>query len=343
MDQQKMARMTALSEDEAISALSQSDIAMVLTNPNLDDNPIVYVSRGFERMTGYAGPAALGRNCRFLQGKGSDPDAVAKLRKGIENREDVAVDLVNYRANGETFHNRLLVSPILNSEGELTFFLGVQKEMTAKDLAKDPLGSDEALREIQHRIKNHLAMIVGLIRMQRRQASDTEAFNALARRVESLQLLYEEMTGRSGTSNSDTISLGSYLSRVGTAIAHLDGRAGIRVNIDVDEMDVPVDMAVRLGLVVSEVMTNAFQHAFEGRDAGILDLRVNRLSSGAVRAMVSDDGVGLPDDVEWPDINSLGGRIVLGLIDGLNATLDVTRGAAGTIVTLDVPAATDMD
>ncbi len=343
MDQQKTMNIASMTEHEAINAMSQSQVAMVLTNPNMPDNPIVYVNRSFERITGYSSAMIVGQNCRFLQGEGTDPDSVTKLREGIAAREDVAVDLLNYRADGSTFYNRLLVSPIFNSEDELAFFLGIQKELSANDIRKIPIRSEEALREIQHRIKNHLSMIVGLIRLQKREASGPDGLNALARRVESLQLLYEEMTGEGSTDNKDMVALGAYIARVGNAIAHLDGRAGIRTNIDVDSIEVPVDMAVRIGLIVSEVMTNALQHAFDGRDTGSVDLRMQALSGGNLRVSIGDDGIGIPEGVKWPDMNSLGGRIVCGLIDGLGATLDVNRGAAGTVITLDIPAATSLE
>lgn len=340
MDRHSSARPGDLSEQDAFATFSRSTVAMVLTNPNLDDNPIVYVNEAFEQVTGFSRAAALGRNCRFLQGERTDPDDVEAIREALRQEQEVAVDIVNYTARGEAFTNRLLVSPIRDDAGQLTYFLGIQKKLSPEEARQSLSVGDRAMREIQHRVKNHLAMIVGLIRVQSRQATATDEYDTLARRVESLQLLYEEMTDPQAGRNRDTLDLGAYLTRVASAIAHLDGRAGVRVNIDAPSIQVPVDPSTRIGLLVSEIMTNALQHAFVGRSAGLVELRVVQHADGGVRAIISDDGIGIPKDVTWPDMNSLGGRIVAGLVDGLDGTVDVTRGANGTVITLDVPGTT---
>ena len=326
-----------LSEGEALLAFSRSTIAMVLTDPRQADNPITYVNRAFERMTGYAAVSAIGRNCRFLQGPETDPSDVAALRAAIEAGEEISIDLMNYRSNGEMFLNRLAVSPVRDETGEITYFLGIQKELREIDQERRRPPADKPMIELQHRVKNHLSMIVGLVRIQARSVEQTETFSTLARRIESLQLLYEELS-RPDMGGRPRISLGAYLGRVASAIAHLDGRAGIRVNVDVASIYVETETALRLGLVLSEVLTNCFQHAFADRDEGLVEVRVSRLDRGGIRVSVADDGVGLPPGTEWPDPESLGGRIVLGLIDGLNGNLDVRRNTTGTIVNLDVPA-----
>ena len=125
----------ALSERDAMRSLSGSGISMVLTDPHRPDNPIVYVNRAFSRVTGYSAEAAVGRNCRFLQGEKSDPADVARLREAIENHTDATVDILNYRADGSPFLNRLLLTPIRDSDGELRYFLGIQKLLSrVKDL-----------------------------------------------------------------------------------------------------------------------------------------------------------------------------------------------------------------
>lgn len=339
-----------MTEGGASLVFSRSSVAMVVTNPNIRDNPIVYVNDAFMRLTGYDRGAVIGRNCRFLQGPGTDAKAVDRLRRGIEAGRDVAVDLRNYRADGESFMNRLVITPITEEDGRLAYFLGIQKRLTeddglpadAADLtggAGTPERADEQLREIQHRVKNHLSMIIGMIRMQSRASEAPREFATLSRRIESLQLLYEEMSlVPPGGGNEDTIALGSYLTRVGNAVAHLDGRPGIRVNIEAVDMTVGIDAATRIGLLASELLTNALQHAFEGRDFGSVEMRMTTLAQGGVRLTVADDGVGMADREPWPNEESLGGRIVSRLVDGLEGSLHLGHGAAGTVVVLDVPA-----
>jgi two-component sensor histidine kinase len=85
------------------------------------------------------------------------------------------------------------------------------------------------------------------------------------------------------------------------------------------------------------VLHNAFRHAFSSDEDGTVELRATRLAGGAVRLMVSDDGQGLPKGLDWPNRRSTGGRIVMDMLEGLDASLFVSRGAAGTTVTIDIP------
>lgn len=330
-----------ISHDVALSAITRAPFAMVLTNPRIDDNPIVYVNRAFEEVTGYGAGSAVGRNCRFLQGDDTDPEAVQRLRTAIAEGRETTVDLKNYRADGVPFWNRLMIAPLRDVNDEIVYFMGVQ--LASRRRPEDPAGStrtDGALQEVQHRVKNHLSMIVGMIRMQANKArAANEDFKTLARRVETLQLLYEEVMTPDGQrdGNRDHVALGAYLTRVANAISYLDGRSGVRVNIDADAISVPFSTATQVGLILSEVMTNTMQHAFVDRKAGLVDVRMKEMSSGVIRIQVSDDGIGIPADVSWPDKGSLGGRIVGQLVEGLGGALSVERGAVGTIVTLDVP------
>jgi PAS domain S-box-containing protein len=339
MDREVSFQPGSISEQDATAIFSASTVAMVLTNPRLPDNPIVYVNRAFERLTGYASEAALGRNCRFLQCEQTSASTIKELRDAIDNREEISTVLTNARSNGERFLNALLISPVTDEDGEVVYFVGLQSEVASDKLTERLKQFETVTAEIQHRVKNHLSMILGLIRMKARKSSDPDEFKDLSRRIESLQLLYEEMSAATLERNDGKIKLGAYLGRVANAIAYLDSRPGVRMNIHVEPLLVDTETAVRIGLILSEVLTNAMQHAFQEQNSGLVELRVVRTDNGGMRAIVTDDGVGLPEGVTWPNSDGLGGRIVEGLCDGLQATLKVTRGAVGTIVTLDVPEA----
>ncbi|KAB0682910.1 PAS domain-containing protein [Aureimonas leprariae] len=291
------------------AALAKVPLALVLTNPYLEDNPIVYVNDAFGRITGYAPAAAIGRNCRFLQGPDTDPNAHVRISDALKAQKDISLDLVNYRADGTKFLNRLMITPLYDGEGRLQCFLGVQRDMsegphdaiTARDGGPGTLSLDTLLGEIQHRVKNHLAMIIGMIRMQARMKTSEDSFNALARRIESLQLLYQEMTEAGvAHSRSKRVPLGAYVSRIAATIGHLDGRRSVRINVDCDAVDVNVDRAARIGLLFSELLTNALKHAFDGREEGLVEARLKMLSSGVIRLTVTDDGVGMAANSKWP-------------------------------------------
>ena len=88
-----------------VKALQTAQQNFVITDPSLPDNPIVFASAGFLVLTGYSLDQVLGRNCRFLQGAGTDPEHVRQLRDAVTAGEAVAVEILNYRRDGTPFWN----------------------------------------------------------------------------------------------------------------------------------------------------------------------------------------------------------------------------------------------
>ncbi|MBC8130068.1 MAG: PAS domain S-box protein [Rhizobiaceae bacterium] len=115
--------------DPFSAAVRSTRMAMVITDPRQHDNPIVFANDAFSKLTGFAREEILGRNCRFLQGEETDPDDVARIRRGIEERATIELDLRNHRKDGSTFWNRLLVSPVFDGD-ELIFFFASQYDVT---------------------------------------------------------------------------------------------------------------------------------------------------------------------------------------------------------------------
>jgi len=109
-----------------IKALQTAQQNFVVTDPGLPDNPIVYASQGFLNLTGYSLDQILGRNCRFLQGPETDPKAVERIRKAIEQGHDMSVCLLNYRVDGTTFWNQFFIAALRDAAGCVTNFVGVQ-------------------------------------------------------------------------------------------------------------------------------------------------------------------------------------------------------------------------
>jgi PAS domain S-box-containing protein len=130
--------------DRAVAASSNG---IVITDPNLPDNPIIYVNPAFERTTGYSSEEVIGRNCRFLQGEDRDQPALEELRVAIrEGRESRAL-VRNYRKDATFFWNELYVSPIHDEEGRLINFVGVQNDVSeSKRIEEIRRGSEDRLR-----------------------------------------------------------------------------------------------------------------------------------------------------------------------------------------------------
>ncbi|KXX66199.1 PAS domain-containing protein [Marichromatium gracile] len=103
---------------------------ITLSDPDQDDNPIVYANAAFELITGYGREEILGRNCRFLQGEDHDQEGVAQIREAMAGNHPVTVTLRNYRKDGSRFYNRFTIRPLFDREGRLIYYLGIQHDVT---------------------------------------------------------------------------------------------------------------------------------------------------------------------------------------------------------------------
>ncbi|MEE6208919.1 PAS domain S-box protein [Salarchaeum sp. III] len=128
-------------------AMDEAPIGILLTDPQQDDNPIVYANDEFTALTGYERRDVLGRNCRFLQGEATADEPVADLRDAIENREWVTVELRNYRKDGTEFWNRVRIAPLFDDNGDLELFVGFQDDVTEQKQYEQKLQTQTARLE----------------------------------------------------------------------------------------------------------------------------------------------------------------------------------------------------
>jgi len=118
-------------DEELIGLLLADEVEMsvVISNPMLPDNPMIYVSDEFERQTGYPAEEAIGRNCRFLQGPDTKPDAIEAIRHALKARTSFTIDILNYKKDGAPFMNRLRIRPLFDQDGKLIYFVGAQNPL----------------------------------------------------------------------------------------------------------------------------------------------------------------------------------------------------------------------
>jgi PAS domain S-box-containing protein len=108
LQQRALADQLAL-KDRALDVAAEG---VTIADGRLPDRPLIYANEGFERVTGYRVAEVLGRNCRFLQGPGTDPVAVAEIRDAVAEHRECVVEILNYRKDGTTFWNRLSITPV---------------------------------------------------------------------------------------------------------------------------------------------------------------------------------------------------------------------------------------
>ncbi|SFV32721.1 PAS domain S-box-containing protein [Devosia crocina] len=142
------------SNDPFASAVRSTRMPMLITDPRRPDNPIVFINDAFTKLTGYTRAEVLGRNCRFLQGAATNPDDVTRLRNAVARREPIETDLINYRKDGTSFWNRLLISPVFDDSGDLIYFFASQFDVSPdRNRVKElQLSHEELENEIERRM-----------------------------------------------------------------------------------------------------------------------------------------------------------------------------------------------
>jgi PAS domain S-box-containing protein len=134
------------------AAISRAAYPVTIVDARADDMPIVYVNRAFEEVTGYSAVEVVGRNCRLLQGADRAQAGVDAIRAALAGGVPVRTRLRNYRRDGTVFWNEVFISPLRDASGEITHFLGIQEDVTAR------IAVETAQRDAEHRLRDLLEL-----------------------------------------------------------------------------------------------------------------------------------------------------------------------------------------
>jgi two-component sensor histidine kinase len=192
------------------------------------------------------------------------------------------------------------------------------------------------LREIHHRVKNNMQVMSSLLSLQSRVASNPETTRMLEEnqnRIQSMALLHEILY------QSDDLAVVDFSKYVRRMVDHLFRSYGvdhrqIRLHTELDAVGLELDDALPCGLLISEVISNSLKHGFPHGRRGEVGIRLRCPSPGTVTLLLSDSGVGLPENLDWATSRSLGLRLVRALAQQLRANLDM-RTHCGAEIQLD--------
>ncbi|MFZ2996187.1 PAS domain-containing protein [Sphingobium sp.] len=126
--------------------ITDSDVAAVLSNPRLPDNPIVECNSAFLTLTGYSRDEIIGHNCRFLAGPDTDNAQTDAIRASVRERRPALIELLNYRKDGTPFRNAVMIAPIFGDDGALEYFLGSQMAVAGPETQRECRAADARAR-----------------------------------------------------------------------------------------------------------------------------------------------------------------------------------------------------
>jgi len=329
-------------------AIDDAAVGITIASTARDDLPLVYANDGFEEVSGYDAESVVGRNCRFLQGPGTDPETVRTIREAIEDEQTTTTELVNYRADATPFWNRLTLTPVEDRTGEVTHFVGIQQDVTVEKRRQRLVALLN--RILRHNLRNDMNVVKGFAEligdrhegetaeMSRRIADVAGRLTRLGEKAQTIEKTVQE----NGTPRERDVG-----SLFETVTADLTGDYPDATVETVEQADRNVLVTDPFETALRELGTNACEHAGESPTVAF-EVRSGE-SDDWVEVVVSDDGPGLPDNerhvLETGEESPLyhGSGIGLWLVNwivtGLGGTVTVDADHDGLSVVLRVPSA----
>jgi two-component sensor histidine kinase len=214
----------------------------------------------------------------------------------------------------------------------------LQEELAERKLADEALESSlrekgALLKEVHHRVKNNLALIISLMRLEagRSEQPETQAvLQEMQARIHSVVLLNEALYR---TESYAQVKLADYLGKIATHLfqAQTAHTGAVRLVLDLGPVEVATGQAIPCALIVNELITNSLKHAFAGGRSGEIRVGLKQEADETIRLRVSDTGVGLPQDFVGKQRDSLGLHLVSDLTKQLRGTLEIGDGASFTV------------
>ncbi|MCH2224670.1 MAG: PAS domain S-box protein [Crocinitomicaceae bacterium] len=306
---------------------SLNDINAIVLVAN-SSGSIIFANKAIKKILGYTPEEVLG-------------DAWWKLTSVTENTE-LRKEQIASMAIGETHlkDKHLFESLLLAKDGRKVWtqwtntrtadglLVGTAQDITEKKKLQEELlqknhENQLLLKEIHHRVKNNLQVISSFLNLQFNGINDKLVQDALSKskdRINSMALIHNRLFQ---SENLSSINFGEYINQLATSIKNSYSHINPKVNCLVHSTKIflNVDLSINLGLIITELLTNAYKHAFSERSEGQIQIEVAQ-SGDQFKLIISDNGIGLNNKKK--NVQSLGLEIVEALIDQINGTIEIT-------------------
>jgi PAS domain S-box-containing protein len=315
-------------------AVEQSPASIVITD--LKGN-IEYVNPKFTEITGYESYEVLGENPRILKSGENPKEIYEQLWNNITSGTEWRGIFLNRKKDGSFFWESALISPVKNETGVTTHYLAVKEDITEQKLKDERLKNslkekELMLREIHHRVKNNLQIISSLLKLQATYITDEsslEFFRISQDRVKSMALIHQQLYRSNDLSS---INFGDYLRNLTTHLFQAYGvnEGNIRLSIEAKNIYIGIDSAIPCGLLINELISNSLKHAFPGNRRGTINVKMEIVEENKFSLIISDNGIGFPEDIDFRNTKSLGMQLVITLTDQIDGRIELIRGNGTT-------------
>jgi PAS domain S-box-containing protein len=305
------------------------EVAIVLAEPaeHTGEMLISEFSAGAERMLGYSSAEAVGLPLLSLHTEGEHEGLGTRLRSVSEKGEAINEELSLLRRDGSEVPVLFTAHPVLDRSGAVNGIVEMAVDISERKRAERAIEQslrekEVLLQEIHHRVKNNMQIISSILSLEVGHLSDPTVRRALGvsqNRIRSMALIHEKLYRSQDLARVD---LSDYVSDLCADLKTMSPHgAALSLELDTETIHAGVDFAIPFGLVVNELVTNAFKHAKPEDGATYVSVKLHVEPRGTV-LVVSDNGPGLPEDFETSESSSLGMELVHSLVDQLHGTID---------------------
>ena len=291
---------------------------------------IQMANQGFEEIFGY--------NIQDIKGLEIDsviaPDDKVEEAKSLSaSTEPFEFSSVRRKSDGSLVDVIIYGVPVV-VEGKTIAIYGIYVDITDRNRVEKQVRNslrekEVLLSEIHHRVKNNLAVITGLLELQSHKLENEVASKALKdsqMRIHSMALIHEKLYQNETLSK---ISFDNYIRDLIEVIkrSHNTHLKPVEIQIDTEEIEFTITQAIPCGLLLNEILTNSFKHAFPGsfKDSPVIQITLKQLNEEEVNLVITDNGVGLPDNFENLGKRSLGLTLIKTLNKQLNAKMMISE------------------
>ncbi|MEL7669512.1 CHASE4 domain-containing protein [Methanobacterium sp.] len=288
-------------------------------------------NRGAERLYGYSKEEAIGKISHELL-KTKHPQGLDDFMEKLDKYDMWTGELIHTTKNGEELVMESRQQLIQDSHGK-NIVIETNRDITERKKSEDKIRAslkekEVLLREIHHRVKNNLQIISTLLQLQSDEITDQktlENYRESENRIQSIALIHEKMYQSRDISNIDFTSYIKSLINDLMYSYDSDSR-NIKSVIDTGNFLFSIETVQPLGLIVNEIISNSLKYAFKNRDEGTVLVKLEKMDSNKFKLIVSDDGVGFPENIDFRNTSSLGLQLVNELVKQLEGDIELNIG-----------------